>query len=78
MNSAITAFFEMLKQYFQVLQTEMKNKPTLEVVKDKRALKRATNYTEQIIEIVDKYTEHFDEKDLKKYTKLKKKFNKNN
>jgi hypothetical protein len=56
----------------------MKNKTSLEVVKDKKSLKRATNYTEELIEIVDKYTDYFTKKDLSKYNSLKKKFNKNN
>ena len=56
----------------------MEHQPTLEVVKDKKALKKATDYTEQLIDIVDKYTEYFTKKDLSKYNSLKKKFNKNN
>ena len=44
----------------------------------KKALKKATDYTEQLIDIVDKYTEYFTKKDLSKYNSLKKKFNKNN
>jgi hypothetical protein len=56
----------------------LENKPTLEIVKEKKSLKKATNYTEQIIEIVDKYTNCFTKSDLRKYKSLKKKFNKNN
>jgi len=78
MESALTAFFEMVRQFLSTKQTEMKNKTSLEVVKDKKSLKRATNYTEELIEIVDKYTDYFTKKDLSKYNSLKKKFNKNN
>lgn len=78
MQAALTALFEMVKQFLSVKQTEMEHRPTLEVVKDKKALKKATDYTEQLIEIVDKYTEYFTKKDLNKYNSLKKKFNKNN
>ena len=77
-TAAITAFCEMVKSIFSYKETNTVNKPTTELVKEKKSLKKATNYTEQIIEIVDKYLEHFDKKDLRKYKSLKKKFLKNN
>lgn len=78
MVAAITAFFEMLKQALTVKQTDLENKPTLEIVKDKKSLKKGTNYAEQILVITDKYTKYFTSTDLKKYNSLKRKFNKNN
>lgn len=78
MTSALTALFELVKQWLAFKQTDTEHKPTLEAIRDKRALKKATNYTEEIITITDKYTEHFDKKDLRKYNALKRKFNKNN
>ena len=44
----------------------------------KKSLKKGTNYAEKIFEITDKYTQYFEDKDLRKYKSLKKKFNKNN
>lgn len=78
MLATITAFFEMLKQAFNLKQTDIENKTTLEVVKDKKSLKKATNYAEKILKITDKYIRFFDSKDLKRYNVLKDKFNKNN
>lgn len=78
MLATITAFFEMLKQAFTLKQTDIENKTTLEVVKDKKSLKKATNYAEKILKITDKYIRFFDSKDLKRYNILKDKFNKNN
>lgn len=78
MSTAITALFELIKQWLAFKQSDNENKPVLEAIKDKRSLKKATNYTEELIALVDNYTEHFSKKDLKKYNSLKKKFNKNN
>lgn len=77
-SSVLTALFDLIKSYLTTKDTEMKKKPTLEVIKDKKSLKKATNYTEQILLITDNYTEYFSKKDLRKYNSLKKKFNKNN
>lgn len=78
LSLAIKSFFDMLKQALSLKETDLENKPTLEIVKEKKSLKKATNYTEQIIEIVDKYTNCFTKSDRRKYKSLKKKFNKNN
>lgn len=74
MNTAITAFLEMLKQFFSLRQTSIENQTTTSVVKDKKCLKKASNITEKILLITDNYKEHFDKKDLRKYEKLKKQF----
>ena len=77
-STAITAFCEMVKEFFGFKSTDIVHKPTTEIVKEKKSLKKATNYTEQIFLIVDKYTNHFSALDLRKYNALKKKFMKNN
>lgn len=77
-TAAVQALCDMIKQVLSLKQTDLENKPTLEIVKEKKSLKKATNYTEQIIEIVDKYKDNFSKSDLRKYNSLKKKFNKNN
>ena len=74
MGTAITALFELIKQIFGNKQTEMEHKPTLDIVKDKRQYKKATDLAELIIQITDKYKDTFTSSDLKKYEKLKKKF----
>ena len=78
MYAALTAIFEMLKQAFSLKQTDLENKTTLDVVDDKESLKKGTDIAEEIFKITDKYTRYFENKDLKKYECLKKKFNKNN
>ena len=78
MNSALTALFEMIKQFLSTKQTEMEHSSTLEVVKDKKSLKKASNFIEDLLKITDKYTDSFDKKDLKKYNRLKDKFFDNN
>ena len=78
LSAALTAFFEAVGNFFGFRAVDIENKPTSELVKDRRSLKKATNYTEQLIEIVDKYTEYFTKRDFNKYNTLKRKFNKNN
>jgi hypothetical protein len=77
-TAAIQSVCEMVKQFFQVRQTDMENKPTLEIVKDKKDLKKATNYAEKIFRITDKYTKYFNKTDLKNYENWKRLFEKYN
>lgn len=74
MNTAITAFLEMLKQFFSLRQSSIENQTTTSVIKDKKSLKKASNITEKILLITDKYKDSFDKKDLRNYEKLKNKF----
>lgn len=74
MMMTIKAFFDSLSKMMNVYETKIKNQTTTEVVKDKRALKKASNITEEILEITDKYCKTFEKRDLRKYEKLKKKF----
>ena len=78
MNSTLTALFDMIKQFLSTKQTELENSSTLEVVKDKKSLKRATNFIEDLLKITDKYSSTFEKKDLKKYNRLKDRFFDNN
>ena len=55
-------------------ETKIQARTTEEVVKEKRCLKKASDITEQILILVDSYKHLFNEKDLDKYEKLKKKF----
>ena len=74
MLSLLSQVINMLKQLLSAYETSVKNQTTTEVVKDKKCLKKASNITEEILEITDKYFESFEKEDIKKYTKLKKRF----
>lgn len=78
MIAAITAFFQSLTQTIKAYETYIKEQSTTDVVKTKHRLKKATDVTEEILIIVDKYVDTFEEKDINKYEKLKKKFLKYN
>ena len=70
----IQAFIEAIKQALKTYEASIKNQTTTEVVHDKKLLKRASNITENILMITDKYLDKFEEEDQKQYLKLKKKF----
>lgn len=71
---AIKAFFDSVTEALRMYEAKLDHQTTTEVVKDKKALKEASNITEEILLIVDNYTYVFSEKDLHRYNKLKKKF----
>lgn len=73
-SAAVKAFFDSISKIVQMYETKLTNQTTTEVVKDKKLLKKASNITEEILEITDKYIDKFDEKDQKRYKKLQKKF----
>ena len=70
----IQAFIEAIKQALKTYEASIKNQTTTEIVHDKKLLKRASNITENILMITDKYFDKFEEEDQKQYLKLKKKF----
>ena len=70
----IQAFIEAIKQALKTYEASIKNQTTIEIVHDKKLLKRASNITENILMITDKYFDKFEEEDQKQYLKLKKKF----
>lgn len=74
MIAAIKSFFDSLTQVMKTYESKIEHQTTDEVVKEKKALKKASDITEQILIIVENYKKVFDEKDLEKYEKLKKKF----
>lgn len=74
MLAVIKSFFDSLNKTMQAYETKIKNLPTSEIVKDKRLLKKATNITEQILDITNNYTQYFSKQDLKRYEQLKRKF----
>lgn len=70
-GEAITSLFNYcIKSKEQQCETQ--------IVRDKKRLKRATNIAQRIFQITDRYVEHhkynFDQRDYKKYKKLRKLF----
>lgn len=74
MLSLLSQIFNAIKQLLATYETSIKNRTTTEVVKDKKQLKKASNITEEILEITDKYIDSFEKDDKKDYGKLKKRF----
>lgn len=70
LTEAITALEKMLEAY----KTSLEEQTTTEVVKEKKSLKKASDITEEILDIVENYKHLFNEKDLKRYNKLRSKF----
>ena len=70
LTEAITALEKMLEAY----KTSLEEQTTTEVVREKKSLKKASDITEEILDIVEKYKHLFTEKDLKHYNKLRSKF----
>lgn len=78
MISSITALFDMIKQIFATKSTSLQQQTTTVVVNDRKNLKRASNITEELLELTDKYTHLFNEKDAIRYKRLKRRFMKVN
>lgn len=77
-TTSITAFCEMLKSLFDWKKIQNIFKASNQIIKDKKDLKKATNYAEKIFEITDKYTKYFNKTDLKRYENWKRQFSKFN
>lgn len=77
-SSAVTALFNMVKHFFHMKATSNEHAAEISVVHDRKDLKRASNYAEEIIDLADKYKHWFKPSDLKKYEKLKKLFKRYN
>ena len=71
---AIKAFFDSLTATMNTIETKINQQTTSQILRDKRRLKEASNITEDILTITDKYKESFEIKDLNKYERLKRKF----
>lgn len=70
----IKAILDTVKQGISAYETQLKTQTTTEVVREKKQLKRASNITEQILLLVDKYVNSFTQDDQVLYRKLKRKF----
>ena len=71
---AIKSIFDAVAKSISAYETHLKTQTTTEVVKEKKKLKRASDITEQILLLVDKYVSTFAEDDQNLYHKLKRKF----
>ena len=74
MITAVTAFLQSLTQAIKTYETYILEQSTTDVLKTKKKLKKASDVTEEILQITDMYASKFEEKDLNKYNKLKKQF----
>ena len=74
MLAAIKSFFDSLVEIMRAYEVKIANQATTELVKEKRKLKKASDLTEQILNITDKYIDLFEETDFNKYIRLKAKF----
>ena len=74
MIAAIKAFFDSLNQIMKTYETKINHRGTEEVIKEKKHLKTASDITEKILILVDSYKHLFNEKDLDRYERLKRKF----
>ena len=78
MLGSVTALFDMIKQIFATKSASIEQQTTTIVVRDRKDLKRASNITEELLELTDKYVHAFDEKDAIRYKRLKRRFMKVN
>jgi hypothetical protein len=74
----IKAFFNLVSAYFKFAKAGKEHAAEISTVKDRKALKKATDIAEKIMSITDRYSEGFSKQDLKKYEKLKEQFKKVN
>lgn len=61
MNNSIAELLKVITQLIDAAKTYLENLTTIEVVKDKKKLKKASNYTEQLIEEIRNKGRMFDE-----------------
>jgi hypothetical protein len=78
MLGSVTALFNMIKQIFATKSTSLQQQTTTIVVKDRKDLKRASNITEELLELTDSYVHLFNERDAIRYKRLKRRFMKVN
>lgn len=69
-----TEVIDAIEKMLETYKTSLEEQTTTEIVKEKKDLKKASNLCEAILEIVDKYKDTFDKKDLLRYNKLRDKF----
>lgn len=73
----LTALFGMIQSGFNFFEAREENQMPRDVIKDKKSKSRACNYAERIFKIVDKYPkDNWEEKDIKKYNRLRERFDK--
>ena len=74
----IDTLLQFLDSVAKLWKSKVDNQTTTSVVKDKNQLKKASNITEEILQITDKYYNTFTKLDRIRYKRLKKRFLKAN
>ena len=74
----ISALGNLFANIFEYKTTELKTKPNIEIIKDKKNYKKATNIAEKIINISNKYKNYMNSSDKRKLANLIKIFEKYN
>ena len=69
---------KLLANFFEYKSTELKNKSNIEIIKDKKNYKKATNIAEKIINISNKYQNYMNSSDKRNFSNLIKIFQKYN
>ena len=70
----INSIVNTIEQIFKTWEVNICHELENTIINDKKDLKEATNVTEEILIITDKYTKWFDKEDYRNYHKLKRKF----
>lgn len=70
----LKSFLDTIKQAMNTYETKLNKQLETTVVTDTKHLKKASNITEEILIITDKYVNWFSKRDVKEYIRLKKKF----
>lgn len=73
---AIKSVGEAFTSFFNLLQTNLEEQCEIQLVKDKKRLKKATNIAEEAFRLVDENKSFFPDDVAQKYEKLRKEFDK--
>lgn len=76
MNNLITSILMAISNVSSAVTASIENITGIQVVKEVKETKKACNYAEKIIEIVDKYYKTFKLKDKYLYSRYKRRFEK--
>lgn len=73
----ITAICNMIQSGFNFFTKRTETQMPREIIQDKKTKAKACNYAEDLIALVDKYSkDNWSARDIRKYERLKRKFNK--
>ncbi len=75
---AIASISTMFAKLFEYKTVEVEQKPTIEIIKDKKDYKKATNIAENIIELAQRYKQDMTFADRLRFARLCESFKKHN